>query len=504
MSEAAEEFHFSPRANRASEINWHPWSQEAFDEARHTGRPILLSISAVWCHWCHVMDETTYSHPGVIDIINREYVPVRVDNDVRPDINQRYNMGGWPTTAFLTASGDILTGGTYLPPDQMATRLIRVGDSYRANQADIASRVLEARKRAASGVARSVGELEPGLVDTILDAVKSAYDPEYGGFGNAPKFPQADAILLLLEQSVLRSDPELRSMAVHTLEQMAGGGTYDHVEGGFFRYSTTQDWSVPHFEKMLEDHAGLVGGLALAGMRDQLDATTGYLDHVLRDPATGLYAGSQDADETYYSLDAEGRARATAPYVDHRVYTSWNAALAISYLDAAIRCDRPALREHAAALLSSLFGERYTRSGGLAHAEGVAGQLPDQAWGLWAAVRAHESGLGGQWLEQARDLAQHLEDRYADRELGGYFDHAGADQLGRLSEPIKPLAENSIAAMALTELHELVGDPKRPYLNRARRTLESVAALPHPYGLMAAVLAPALDRRNHNINVNTC
>ncbi|TMF11059.1 MAG: DUF255 domain-containing protein [Chloroflexi bacterium] len=116
MSEAAEEFHFSPRANRASEINWHPWSPEAFDEARHTGRPILLSISAVWCHWCHVMDETTYSHPGVIDIINREYVPVRVDNDVRPDINQRYNMGGWPTTAFLTASGDILTGGTYLPP----------------------------------------------------------------------------------------------------------------------------------------------------------------------------------------------------------------------------------------------------------------------------------------------------------------------------------------------------------------------------------------------------
>ena len=125
MSEAATEFHFSPRPNRASEINWRPWSKEAFDEARTVGRPILLSISAVWCHWCHVMDETTYSHPSVIDIINRDYVPVRVDNDVRPDINQRYNMGGWPTTAFLTASGDILTGGTYLPPDQMASSLMR-------------------------------------------------------------------------------------------------------------------------------------------------------------------------------------------------------------------------------------------------------------------------------------------------------------------------------------------------------------------------------------------
>jgi uncharacterized protein YyaL (SSP411 family) len=292
-------------------------------------------------------------------------------------------------------------------------------------------------------------------------------------------------------------------MAVHTLQQMAGGGTYDHVEGGFFRYSTTQDWSVPHFEKMLEDHAGLVGGLARAGMRDELDATTGYLERVLRDPATGLYAGSQDADEHYYSLDAEGRTHGTAPYVDRRVYTSWNAALAISYLDAAIRCERPALREHAAALLTSLFGERYTRGGGLTHAPGVAGQLPDQAWGLWAAVRAHQSGLGTEWLERARDIAQHLEDRYADRELGGYFDHAGTDRLGRLSEPIKPLVENSIAAMGLTELDELVGDPDVPYLARAGRTLESVAALPRQYGLMASVFARALDRLNHSVKVST-
>ncbi|HEX9362686.1 MAG TPA: DUF255 domain-containing protein, partial [Candidatus Dormibacteraeota bacterium] len=176
MNEAAAEFHFSPRPNRAAEINWHPWSAEAFDEAKRTRRPILLSISAVWCHWCHVMDETTYSHPSVIELINRDFVPVRVDNDVRPDINQRYNMGGWPTTAFLTASGDILTGATYLPPDQMASALIRIADYFRSNQAEIASRVLEARKRAASGVARSAGELEPRLVDSILEAVTNAYD----------------------------------------------------------------------------------------------------------------------------------------------------------------------------------------------------------------------------------------------------------------------------------------------------------------------------------------
>src|ERR1700674_1195135 len=367
----AGEFHFSPRPNRAAEINWRPWSPGAFEEARLTSRPILLSISAVWCHWCHVMDETTYSHPGVIDLINRDYVPIRVDDDVRPDINQRYNMGGWPSTAFLTSSGDILTGATYLPPDQMADALTRIAGYYLTNQPEIASRVLEARKRAASGVARSAASLDDALVDSVLQAVTTAYDPEYGGFGNAPKFPQTDAILLLLEQSQLRADPALRQMAVHTLEKMAGGGTYDHVEGGFFRYSTTQDWSVPHFEKMLEDHAGLVSSVALAGLDSVLDSTTGYLDRVLRDPKTGAYGGSQDADEHYYSMDSDERAQRPAPYVDRRVYTSWNAALAIAYLDAWRRFDRPELCEHAAKLLERLFKDAYRRGEGMDHAEEI-------------------------------------------------------------------------------------------------------------------------------------
>jgi hypothetical protein len=494
VDQAAEEFHFSPRPNRASEIRWQPWSAEAFEEARATRRPILLSISAVWCHWCHVMDETTYSHPGVIDLINRDYVPVRVDNDVRPDINQRYNMGGWPTTAFLTSSGDILTGATYLPPDQMASALMRIADYYRSNQAEISSRVLEARARAASGVSRSAGEVEPRLVDEILEAVKNAYDAEYGGFGSAPKFPQTDAILLLLEQSVLRSDPELRQMAAHTLEQMSDGGTYDHVEGGFFRYSTTQDWSVPHFEKMLEDHAGLISALAQAGMTDVLEKTAAYLDRVLRDEKTGLYAGSQDADEHYYSLGAAERAEATAPYVDHRVYTSWNAALAVAYLEAGLPAEK---------LLDSLFKRAYRKGDGMTHSERVGDQLADQVWSLWAALRAYQHGLGEKWMEVALDLASHLEERYGDPELGGYLDHAGGDELGRLGERIKPLAENSVAAMALIELDILQGDPAAPYRGRARRALEAVAALPRQYGLMAAVFARALDRLPHAIKVTT-
>ena len=445
----------------------------------------------------HVLDQ------GVIDLINGEYVPIRVDNDVRPDINQRYNMGGWPTTAFLSPSGDILTGATYLPPDQMAGALGRVASYYRTHRPEIATKALEGRKRAGSIAARSAGELEPPAVEEVLTAVRSAYDPEYGGFGTAPKFPQTDAILLLLEQAQLRGDEELRLMAVHTLEQMAGGGTYDYVEGGFFRYSTTQDWSVPHYEKMLEDHAGLIAGLAAAGMTSVLDSATAYLDGVLRDPDTGLYAGSQDADERYYMLDAAGRAGGQAPYVDRRVYSAWNAALAVAYLDAARRHSLPALRTQAAQALERMFADRYTRDGGLTHAEGIGGQLGDQVWGLLAAVRAYQSGLGGRWLAIASELAGHLEDRYADKQFGGYFDRSGGDELGRLADPVKPLGENSVAAIALIELDTLLGDPDQLHLGRARRALESVASLPRQYGLMAAVFARALDRLRPALKVTT-
>ena len=488
------EFHFSPRPNRAAEIGWHPWSGDAFEQARAHDKPILLAISAVWCHWCHVMDETTYSSQPVIDLINREFIPVRVDNDVRPDINQRYNMGGWPTTAFLTPQGDVLTGATYLPPEQMADALRRVAGYYRTRKPEIVAAVLEGRRRAGAAVAASASSLDPGLVDRILGNVEAAYDERYGGFGNAPKFPQTDALALLAEQSMLRGEPRLMEMARHTLSQMAGGGTYDHVEGGFFRYSTTQDWSVPHFEKMLEDHGGLLAALALTGQVAILDDAVRYLDTVLRDAASGLYAGSQDADEEYYAADAEGRHRLAAPYVDRRVYAAWNCSLAIAYLEADARLGRPQVRESARQLLDRLFADLYVPGAGLGHTSGLGGQLGDQVWGLWASVRAAAAGLGDAWRLRALELADHLEDAYGDRQLGGYFDHSGGDELGRLQERIKPLTENSIAAVALAELDALQGDPELRSRERARRALESVAALPSRYGLMAAVFARALDR----------
>jgi uncharacterized protein YyaL (SSP411 family) len=484
-------FHFSPRPNRAAEIAWRDWSPAAFEAARETDRPILLGISAVWCHWCHVMDETTYSEQAVIDLINRDYIPIRVDNDLRPDVNNRYNMGGWPTTAFLTPQGDILTGATYLPPDQMLGALRRVHEFYRSRKPEIVSQVLEARKKASAVVAGSAGSLDPRLVDAVLSAVENAHDSTYGGFGGSPKFPQTDAIALLVEQAARRDEPQLLEMARFTLRQMAAGGTYDHVEGGFFRYSTTQDWSVPHFEKMLEDHGGLIASLALAGEGEILDSATAYLDTVLRDPTTGLYAGSQDADEAYYALDAAGRAKLEPPFVDRRSYSNWNCMLAVAYLEADARLGRPELGDKASQLLDRLFSDSFTSDAGMLHAEGAGGQLGDQAWALLAAVRAFQAGLGATWLTRAEEVAAHLEAAYADPDFGGYFDHAAGEALGRLEDRLKPIAENSVAALALFELGTLAGGG---HLETGRRALESVAQLPARYGLMAAGWARAYDR----------
>jgi uncharacterized protein YyaL (SSP411 family) len=245
---------------------------------------------------------------------------------------------------------------------------------------------------------------------------------------------------------------------------------------------------------MLEDHGGLLAALALTGQAEILDDAARYLDTVLREPETGFYAGSQDADEEYYAQDAAGRSQLTAPYVDRRVYAAWNCGLAVAYLEADTRLGRPRLREEAAQMLERLFTEWYSPDAGLRHAADVGGQLGDQAWGLWAAVRAAAAGLDGPWRERAIELAGVLERVYGDPELGGYFDHAGGEALGRLEERLKPLPENSIAAIALCDLDALIGDPALGLRERARGALESVAALPRRYGIMAAVFARALDR----------
>ena len=310
-------FHFSPHPNRAAEIRWTEWGTGAFERARREDKPVLLGISAVWCHWCHVMDETSYSDGEVIRLINERFVPIRVDNDQRPDINARYNMGGWPTTAFLTPDGEVMAGMTYVPPDQMRDVLAQVSTYFRDNRADIDAKIADivARRDAEQGDSPTTGaELSDQILRDALHAANDAYDPVFGGFGGEPKFPHTEAIDLLLHVHLRDGDRDALHMARKTLAHMCGGGTCDQEWGGFYRYSTKRDWSVPHYEKMIEDNALLLRNLLKLYRitrdpqhRHYIDATIAYMDTWLSDAASGAFYGSQDADEEFYPLPAAER-----------------------------------------------------------------------------------------------------------------------------------------------------------------------------------------------------
>ena len=181
---------------------WQDWTPEAFSRAARENKPVLLHIGDVWCHWCHVMDRTTYGDERVVRWVNEHFVPVRVDNDRRPDINRRYNMGGWPTTAFLTPEGHVLTGTTYIPPEQMAAVCRRVTEFWQEHGGETRDGTSGRRARGRRSLAaafepkgesgREVGEgLDHALLERLADQVARSFDAEYGGFGSHPKFPPA-------------------------------------------------------------------------------------------------------------------------------------------------------------------------------------------------------------------------------------------------------------------------------------------------------------------------
>jgi uncharacterized protein len=498
------QFRFSPRPNRAAEIPWRRWSAEAFAQAEREGKPILLAISAVWCHWCHVMDETTYSDADVIQTIAQRYVPIRVDNDERPDVNARYNMGGWPTTAFLAADGAVLTGATYVPPPQMRRILGEIADWYRDNAAEIAARARETLARQAQHEPASPDDLTLDRVRTVADSIARTFDEVYAGFGEAPKFPQPEMLEFLLVESEATGEARLDEMAVRTLEAMAWGGMYDCIEGGFFRYSTTRDWSVPHFEKMAEDHAGLLRVLAHVvkrspqhALRATLRSTLDYVLQALYDPVSRAFASSQDADEEYYALPLFERRARGAPFVDRTLYTDRNAALAgaVALGGAALGDDTSvAIGTNA---LDTLHERMRDESGLFDHVRRVddrpiGGLLGDQAATLRASLEVYGVTGDTRFVERAVTLADAMERNLAAPD-GGFYDRVpGGEQFGRLAVQDRPLAENAIVAESLVRLWGLRRDDR--YRALAERTLLVYARSFGTAGAFAAPYARALRR----------
>lgn len=299
-------------------VDWYPWGEEAFARARRENKPILLSVGYSACHWCHVMERESFENVEIAGQMNEAFVCIKVDREERPDVDQIYmtavqsmtGHGGWPMTVFLTPEGEPFYGGTYYPPVDSRGMpgfprvLSAISDAYRSRTAEIVSdaKRLTEHIRDSQRMEGSPSLLTPSLLDGVLKPLLDNFDHEDGGFGGAPKFPQA-MIIDTLQRTFLRTgDRRPLDMAELTLRKMAEGGMYDQLGGGFHRYSTDAVWLVPHFEKMLYDNALLARAYLHAhqlnggrSFRTIVEETLDYLVREMTSPEGGFYS-AQDAD----------------------------------------------------------------------------------------------------------------------------------------------------------------------------------------------------------------
>ena len=307
-------------------VKWHEWSAEVFALAAKEDKPILLDIGAVWCHWCHVMDRESYEDDTLAKLINEHYIAVKVDRDERPDVDSRYQaavsaisgQGGWPLTAILTPDGKPFFGGTYFPRDNRYGRpgfehvLLTIANAWATKRSDAletAGSVMAAIEHGETFSGRG-GTLSLELIDKLIASAVQQFDPRNGGFGTQPKFPHPAALDLLIDAAARTGNDTARQAAVVTLTKMAAGGVYDHLGGGFHRYSVDERWVVPHFEKMLYDNAELLKNYVHAFQtfvepefaRVAKDMIR-WMNEWLTDRERGGFYASQDAD---VSLDDDG------------------------------------------------------------------------------------------------------------------------------------------------------------------------------------------------------
>ncbi len=479
-----------------TDIRWLQWGEEAFSKARESGKPILLDLSAVWCHWCHVMDETSYSDDEIIDLINDSFVAIRVDIDQRPDIRERYNFGGYPTTAFLDAEGGVIAGGTYIPPDQLKRTLMQVKGYYETSD----GKAREGKMPPEVVVRPSKGGLSPDIMEEVLGYLLQQYDEPYGGFGGAPKFPQPETLDLALYHYKVSRNSYFLKVVEKTLGAMAEGGIYDAVEGGFFRYSVTRDWSEPHYEKMLEVNIGLLrnylNAYALLGerrYREVAEGVLGYVENTLRDPEGGFY-GSQDADEEYYRKSGKERGRVDAPYVDKTLYADLNGQAVSSYFRAAVALGENTYEKAALAALRAIEERLSTPDFNIFHywdgEAKVDGLLSDYVHVATAYLDAYEHTGDEGHLDRCvalthRMLANLLDDDglLADRQ-------EKESDIGLLKVAQKPLVDNSRAAILLVRLYELTNDVS--FRDASRRILEGFTGQYERYSIFASAYAMAV------------
>ena len=491
-------------------VDWYPWGEEAIGLARELDRPLLVSIGYSACHWCHVMAHESFEDAAVAGVMNERFVCVKVDREERPDVDSMCmeavqamtGRGGWPLNAFLGPDLVPFYAGTYFPArpahgmPSWTMVLEAVSEAWQQRREEIRKQgaAIMRSLRATSQLTPSPEPIRDELVAAAVDAIAAHYDGQNGGFGAAPKFPQASAIEFLLARGE-------QKMSLQTLEAMASGGIYDQVGGGFARYSVDATWTVPHFEKMLYDNALLarayLGGWQVSGRELFRRVCTETLDWALREmrgPEGGfcaaLDADSEGVEGKFYvwSLAAlrdvlgpsladaaiayfgatengnfehglnileargpeppareeirrtllEARSARVRPGLDDKRLTAWNALMISALASAGVALEEQRYIDAAQDCASFILSELRDGEGRLLRTwkdgQGrIAGYLEDHAFLLDALITLYESTFEVRWYREALALADTLLERFEDRERGGFFTTAG----GRDELPVR-------------------------------------------------------------------
>jgi hypothetical protein len=482
--------------------DWLPWGLEAFTRARESGKPILLTVGAAWSFGCAEMVRTTYRDPSVVERVRRDFVCVWVDADERPDISERYNLGGWPTTAFLTAGGQMLGGETFTDPVRMTKLLTRVVEAFAARRDELTAPATSPPEPLGVMPADALEPiLNPALEPWLVSHLLEAFDDTHGGFGRAAKRVQGAPLFFALAQC-RRGDSTLREALTRTLDAIVWGPLFDELGGGVFRYAARRDWTEPSVEKLLSVNATVLRLLLEASVvlddrryRDRAKDVLRYAQDVLSNPTTPGFFASQRADDLYYTADATARAQLEPPPVDQSVYSGGNAQMVSSLLCGARLLDDASLLELAVDTLEHVVSDAYRRGEGIAHrigdVSGARGLLVDQVSVAEALLDAYRATDREVYLDTSQELMLFAMRALWDARAGVFVDRVVMpDDVGLLRRTMTPFAINCRAAGLLARLGRET--QRSDFVARAHAALASQTNVARSHSVEAAEYVLAL------------
>jgi uncharacterized protein YyaL (SSP411 family) len=482
-------------------VQWQHFEPATLARAAKEDKLVLMVITAPWCQHSRELMATSFADPEIVAAVHEGFVPVHIDSERRPDVNQRFGTGAWPTIAWLTPDGELIAQDNFLDAAELHVRIDRIREAWRTDKHNIQRRIGELWSQLDERNSQSGDKLRREMVDDITAAIYEKFDRKHGGLGDGIKFPHPEALDFALVQVQKRNDERMREVVTLTLDRMMESPLHDHVEGGFFRFSQTPDWHSPNYEKLLDQNALVLRTYLEAyqvfgteAYRKTAEGIVRWMLDVMRDEHAGSFAGSQDGEADYFTGDAEQRSKRQPPAIDRTVYCHANALAASSLFKAAAVLERPEWRSAGQAavqfLLDNLFDGRdvYHYWDGTYH---LPGMLYDQALLIRALIDAAQNTGDSDLLVPAEKVAERtIEQNKAPN--GGFFDILLDPQSqGSMKRRNRSILDNGAMAESLVRLSYLA---RRPELyDEAKVALEAFTNDYREYGYYVAGYGRAVD-----------